>query len=170
MKLRNFNFIILTISLTVSSVSAENRRASASQITHAIISACIFEEGINEMENITIYVMGNDSIAETLKLYLNRSLGKATLREIKSGKTPPAEKPTIILVGHPELADNAIAYCQENNVLSITHIPEVLKKGISLGVGLDKSGEPELIINREATIREGKSWKKPMIKMARIIE
>ena len=54
-------------------------------------------------------------------------------------------------------------------MLSITNIPAVVKEGISLGVGLDKSGSPKLLLNTEAAIREGRSWKRPIIKMAKIV-
>ena len=63
------------------------------------------------MDSITIYVMGNERIAEMLRLYLDRSLGKAKFRKVQSGTNPPANKPTILFVGQSHLAANAIAYC-----------------------------------------------------------
>jgi len=162
--------ILLVFILLMETAPAEFKEAPPGQISQAIISACLFEKTISTMDNITIYIMGSEEIANSLQMYLNQSLGNATLKKINSGYKLPADTPTILFLGNKKLVGEASSYCQENGVLSITNIPGVVNKGISLGVGIDESGSLGLLLNPEETAREGKNWKPAIMKMARIVK
>jgi hypothetical protein len=162
--------ILLVLILMVETAPAEFKEAPPGQISQAIISACLFEKTISTKDNITIYVMGSEEIASSLQMYLNQSLGNATLKKIDSGNKIPANTPTILFLGNRDLVGQASSYCQENGVLSITNIPDLVSKGISLGVGIDESGSLGLLLNPGETAREGKNWKPAIMKMARIVK
>lgn len=170
MKFSKLMILIIGLLIILSPLSAGPKKAPPNQVSQAIISACLFEKGIASQEEVSIYVMGNPAITDALQMYVDQSLGKAILKKLDSGDTPPAETPTILFLGDAGLVNKASSYCQENGVLSITNIPSAVKKGISLGIVLNESGAPTLLLNPNETAKEGKNWNPAIMKMAQVVK
>lgn len=149
---------------------AQLKKAPASQVPQAIIQACVFEKRISAKDEISIFVMGDGEIAKTLEMYEKQKLGNSILANVGVGQKAPSDKPTILILGDPDLVGQATAYCQENSVLSITNIPDMVKEGISLGIGVDEAGSLKLIINPRASAKEGNNWNLAIMKLAKIIQ
>jgi len=162
--------LILGVILLISSAMAEFKKAPASQVSQAITQACLFEKSISAQSDISIYVMGNQDIVKALKAYQGQNLGNVKLAKLEGGSGVPANKPTILILGNPDLVGQASSYCQENGVLSMTNLPKVLKKGISFGIGVNGSGAPALLLNPKQTAKEGKNWNPAIMKMATIVK
>ncbi len=164
--------VLLIISVIISLQSivfTQYKEVPANQVSQVLITACVFEKTISGLDQITLYVMGNNQVAQALGMYINQNLGNTVLKQIDSGTELPATKPTILFIANGEYSDQAIIYCQKNRVLSITNIPGLVEKGISLGIGMDDHGKLVLLLNPRATAGEGKQWNPAVMKMAKII-
>lgn len=156
--------------LLVNPLFSEFKAAPTSQVSQVIIQACLFEKSIAAQKEISIYVMGDKAVADVLSAYKGQALGSAKLKKLESGEDIPADKPTILFLGNAELTSKASSYCQENSVLSVTNLPKAIKGGISLGIGINGSGSPSLLLNPTQTAKEGKNWNPAIMKMAEIVK
>src|SRR6056297_474906 len=161
---------ILGLLLIFNIAYAQLKKAPPSQIPQAIIQACVFEKSISTQDEITIYVMGSEKIADVLKMYVGQKLGNSTLTEVKVGQKAPSDKPTMLFLGDPELLNRATAYCQENGVLSITNMPSMVQAGVSLGIGIDEAGSLKLLLNPKAADKERTNWNLAIMKLAIIVD
>ena len=70
-----------------------------------------------------------------MKKAIGKKIGNATLSDVKEGENLPPRKYSVIYVGDASKADTFIRYTRENQLLSITGIPWIVPKGVSLGFG-----------------------------------
>jgi len=164
--MRRFLILVLLLVLTIS-LSAKITQSSPGKAAQSVISVGVFEKNLAKTGEISIYVLGNKKVASNLKNYLNQKIGKAKLKQVKYGETLPSEKPDILFLGQKKKVEQVKKYCRKNNVLSITNLPSLVNKGITMGIGM-QDGQTQLVLNPDSTKKEGVKWKSAIMKIAKV--
>lgn len=139
-------------------------------IAALLIKLIPFEKNISgSSQDITIFVLGAPAVANELQAGVGKSLGKAKLARIDQGDELPAEKPAVLYVGDPAKVSEATQYSRTNKILSITGIPELVNKGVSLGIGVE-GGKPKILLNLSTSVSEGLDWNPAIMKVATTIK
>ena len=120
--------------------------------------------------DITIYVLGDNDIAAELKKAVGQAIGKSTLKQVESGAELPGEKPSCLFVGDPVMFSSATKYTREQKILSITAHPDLVSKGLSLGIGLGDDGKPKILLNLSSSAAEELDWNPAIMKIAQTIK
>ncbi len=122
-----------------------------------------FHQGIGG--GVRVHVMEGSDFARELKKVIGVKIGKSSLTEVTEGKHFPAEPPTVLYVGDADLAKEVIRYTREKKVLSITGLPGLIQKGITLGVGIS-GGKPRILLNISASKEEDIPWDHAILKVS----
>jgi hypothetical protein len=161
----------VVILIFMTSLFAQYKPAPADQVSQMVSMACVFEKNISTQTECNIYVYNNDDIQKAIASFKGQKLGNATLKSLESGNTVPVNKPDIILIGDKRNFAEILAYCNDNDVLSLTNIPELVKKGVTLGMGVEvSSGTPKLLINPTGVAEQGKNFNPAIMKMAKVFK
>ncbi len=120
--------------------------------------------------DIVIHVMGSPAIAEALNKAVGISIGKGKLAKVTGGDAIPAEKPTVLCLADATKVAEVTAYTRKEKVLSVTNLPDLVGKGISLGIGVGDSGKPEVTLNITASKAEGLDWNPAIMKIAKTVK
>jgi len=156
--------------ILVTSMFAQYTPADASQVSQMVSMACVFEKNISSQTECNIYVYNSPDIQKAIQSFKGQKLGNATLKSLTSGSTLPNSKPDIILIGNEANFSEILSYCNDNDVLSLTNIPELVKQGVTLGMGIDGSGTPKLLINPDGVAEQGKNFNPAIMKMAKVFK
>jgi hypothetical protein len=119
--------------------------------------------------NVSICVIGSPEFAVEMKKGIGKDIGNGKLASVSESAGLPSEKPSAVYLGDGSKANEVIAYARSNKVLSITGIPELVEKGISLGVGVSE-GKPKVLLNMASSKEEGRDWNPAILKVAKIIQ
>jgi hypothetical protein len=119
--------------------------------------------------NISICVIGAPEFAAEMKKGIGKDIGNAKLASVSESAGLPSEKPSVLYLGDAAKLDEVIAYSRANKVLSITGIPELVEKGIALGIGVSE-GKPKVLLNMTSSKEEGRDWNPAILKIAKIIQ
>ena len=161
-----FLSIILIIPLIAGTTVTPAKLVSA-----FIVKLASFEKNLSSSPgDITIYVMGAPEVAKELKTGIGKSIGKATLKNVISGDKLPDTKPSIFYIGDESKVDEVKNYCRSNKVLSVTGLPDLVAKGITLGVGIGEDGKPRILLNISSSVEEGLDWNPAILKVATTIK
>ncbi len=115
---------------------------------------------------IKIYVVGNDALANEMKKGIGKPIGKATLESVDGGNDIPSGKYQVIVCGSTAKVSAVSKYAKSNKILSITNIPSLLSKGISLGIGVGDDNKPKIMLNLTQSNEEGIDWNPAIMKVA----
>ncbi|MCG8699468.1 MAG: hypothetical protein MI922_15535, partial [Bacteroidales bacterium] len=93
---------------------------------------------VNSGGDVTLYVVGNPQFAAAMKPVVGRKMGKSVFKSVQEGDAPTEPMPGVraIYAGDPKQWDAVKAYCRKHKILSITGLPELEDKGITLAVGV----------------------------------
>ncbi len=160
-------FLIIFIMISFP-LNAQLKESKPSRAAQSVVTASVLEKNIASSEEISIYVLGNNKIAETLEGYVNQTIGNAKLKSVKSGDALPSSQPDILILGSNKKVAEVKKYCRKNDVLSVTNIPSLVEKGINLGIGV-KEGKVKYILNPDAIKEEGTEWKPAIMKVAKTV-
>jgi len=161
---------IVIILILTTSIFAQYKPADPSQVSQMLSMACVFEKNIAALTECNVYIYDNADIEAAISSFKGQKLGNATLKSLTAGNTIPSTKPDIILIGNKNNYAEILAYCNENDVLSLTNIPSLVKKGVTLGMGIDGSGIAKLLINPEGVAKQGKNFNPAIMKMAKVFK
>lgn len=120
--------------------------------------------------DITVYVVGDQNIAQEMKKGVGKSIGAATLINVEVGDELPKSKPNIIFVCSVAKSQACIDYARKNKIMSVTGIPDLANKGVSLGIGVGDDGKPKILLNLSASAEEGIDWNPAIMKVAQTIK
>lgn len=120
--------------------------------------------------DVSIYVIGSNALADELKKGIGKNIGGGVLKEVKSGDDVPSSKPSIVFIANAGKAGAAVGYCKKNKVMSVTNIPTLASKGVSLSIGVGDDGKPKIILNVTASADEGADWNQAIMKVAETIK
>lgn len=125
-----------------------------------IIKLLAFNKNVNQGGDLVCYVIGAPKFAQTMEPAMGRSIGKSRLVAIKAldrvPETPPSG-PAVLYVGQHDLVEPALAYCQKNQILSMTGVPKLMDKGIALRVGVEHR-KPAVLLSSKLSAKEGVLW------------
>ncbi len=166
--------IVLTIYLILSvniQLFAQVNKAPANVAATLTIKLLTMEKNISGSGgDVTIYVMGSGDVAKELKNAVGKAIGSAKLSDVISGDELPAVKPTILFVGDPSTADQAVQYTRSQKIASVTNIPELVAKGVTLGLGIGGDGKPKILLNISSSSEEGLDWNPAIMKIAQVVK
>ncbi|MDM8540301.1 YfiR/HmsC family protein [Desulfococcaceae bacterium HSG9] len=120
---------------------------------------------ISSTENVSIHVINASAVATQLRKAVGRKIGKSVLAAVNASDSIPAEPPTILYIGADTDTDKLVRYCRQNGVLSITGIPRLVKRGVTLGVGLSDN-KPIILLNISSCKAEKITWNPTLLKLS----
>jgi hypothetical protein len=166
-----FSIFLLAIPFGILSISeAETYGNVPPQIQAALfLKIFAFNNDINKGESVSIHVIDAPDFAEEMKKAVGRPIGKSQLTEVNESPDLPSHKPSVIYIGNAEKFDNVKKYSSENKVLSITGIPELVEKGVTLGIA-SFDGKPKILLNVSASESEGVNWNPAIMKIATVFK
>ena len=121
---------------------------------------------ISNGEDISIHVVRSPGTAAELRKAIGRKIGKSKLVAVNEGDEMPVYQPDAIYIGDAEQLEEVIRYCRQNDVLSMTGIPELVENGVTLGVGMQGS-KPRILLNVPASKAEQITWNPAIIKISK---
>lgn len=170
MKYYKLMISILLLSLAGNSLNAQMKNAQASIAAAMIVKVIHFEKNIANSDDISIYVLDAPEVAKELEKAIGASVGVSTLKTVASGKTLPADKPSLIYCDADSRLAEVLAYSRGEKILSVTGHPDLVDEGVSLGFGIGEDNKPKIILNVNASLEEGLDWNPAILKIAKIIK
>ncbi len=122
---------------------------------------------LNGGEEISIHVVNAPDAAAELRKAVGRKIGKSMLVAVSEGSTTPSLHPSALYIGARDNMNELLRYCRENRVLSITGAPELVARGVTLGVGM-YGDRPKILLNAAATNAEKITWNPTLLKISKI--
>ncbi len=146
-------------------VRSEELAVAPAQIQAALfVKLLAFHQGLAGQE-ITIHVVGNDKVAAELKRVSGVAVGTGKLGGVTAGGIPPEKKPSAVYIGDPARLEAATDYARKNGVITLTGLPELVPRGVSLGIGIS-GGKPRVLLNISASKDEGIRWDPTILKVS----
>lgn len=134
-----------------------------------VLKLLAFEQKIATDGDITVHVIGSSDFAGELKKSVGEKIGKGQLASVSESEDLPAEKPSVIYIGDDAKLDAILAYTKQNGVLSVTGIPDLVSRGVTLGIGV--SGEkPKILLNVLSSKEENTNWNPAIMKVSTIVK
>jgi hypothetical protein len=124
-----------------------------------------FNKNIIGGGDLTIHVVGDSKFAAAMKAAVGKKVGKSTIASVVDGADVPAGSVAAVYVSDPSKVASVTAYAQKNSVLSITGNPDLVAKGISLGVGV-AGGKPKIMLNISSSKDEKINWNPAILRIA----
>ena len=128
-----------------------------------------FNNDIAKGDGATIYVLDSQEFADEMSKAIGRKIGKSKLTAINAGYSIPEEKPSVVYIGNSENVEEILNYTRSNKILSITGIPSMISKGVTLGVGVS-DGKPKILLNYASLKLEGVNMNPAIHKIAKVIK
>ena len=135
-----------------------------------LVKVLSFEKRLSITDEISIFVLNNHELAEAFIGARGEKIGRGTISEIISGSKLPRRKPTIICIGADADVAEITAYTRKNEVMSVTIVPDMVDKGVSLGVGIGEDNKPKIMVNLVASKEEGLEWNTAILKSAKVVK
>ncbi|OQX28128.1 MAG: hypothetical protein BWK80_01595 [Desulfobacteraceae bacterium IS3] len=163
-----FLFLIIFGAFSIS--DAETYSNVPPQIQAALfLKLFAFNNDINKAEHVSVHVIDAPDFAEEMKKAVGRAIGASKLTEVNESPDLPSSKPSVIYIGNPEKFDKVKTYSSENKVLTITGIPELVEKGVTLGIA-SFDGKPKILLNISASESEGVNWNPAIMKISTVFK
>jgi hypothetical protein len=150
---------------------AEPDEVPANMIAAILIKVAGFEKNLSGSSgDLTIYVMGAPNVAEELKTAIGKKIGQATVANVEKGENLPGTKPALLYIGNATKVDEAIQYSRTNKILSVSGIPELVAKGVTVGIDIGEDGKPKILLNLTSSAAEGLDWNPALLKFAQTMK
>lgn len=167
--LMTFVFLILSI-LTLVPVQAEEYGIVPVEVQAALFLKILkFNNDIAKGGEVSIYVLNSQEFADEMNKAIGRKIGNSTLTAINTGFSVPEEKPSVVYIGDSDNIEDILNYTRSNKVLSITGIPDMISKGVTLGVGVS-GGKPKVLLNYESLKLEKVNMDPAIHRIAKVIK
>jgi len=129
-----------------------------------------YERNISSGGDVTIYVIGAPDVQSELTKGVGKPIGNSTLKAVDGGKGVPSSAPSILFIGNAAQLEAATAYTQEQDIMSVTHNPDLVSRGATLGIGVGDDGKPRIMINLTSSAEENLNWNSAIMKIATTID
>lgn len=155
----NVVYYIEKIDLDIRSVLADMSVPQPMETVQATILSCVYNKWIIEKESFTMYVLGDEELANSFKFYIGQPVGSTILEDIKFGKALPETAPNVMVIGeNVKNIDEIMSYCKENNIITITNHAKFINNGVTVGVGNTTSGGLKVILNTKGVGGSEDNW------------
>jgi len=129
------------------------------------VKVLAFNKAISDGGDVKIHVIGAPDFAAELRGAIGMAIGSAKLTAVTEGPDLPASKPSAIYLGEPSKLGKVLSYTKANRVLSMTGAPDLVPKGVTLGIGVG-DGKPKVLLNLTSSKEEGIDWNPAILKVA----
>jgi hypothetical protein len=161
-------FLILLVSLTPSGARAESFAEVPEKLQAALfIKILTMSKEMNNGKELRIHVVNAPDVAAELRKAVGLKIGKSTLTEVNEGPDIPSDAPDALYIGNGADLDRMIQYTREKGILSMTGNPELVEKGVTLGVGVSEN-KPKILLNAAASQAENITWNPALFKISKI--
>ncbi len=133
------------------------------------IKLFVFNNDLAGGDDLVIHVIDAPEVAAEMRKSVGRSIGQSRLVGVTEGDGLPETPPSVIYLGRPELFEAVTAYTHDKKILSITGLPELVPRGITLGVGT-LNRKPRILFNVSASEKEGMDWNPVILKITDVIK
>ncbi|MBN2425058.1 MAG: DUF4154 domain-containing protein [Calditrichaceae bacterium] len=155
-------FLVIGILFSVNNILFAQTKEAPAPIAAALLVKVIgFEKNISAGE-ITIYVLGSSDITAELR----KVIGTANIKSVQTGSSLPSTKPSILFIADEGKMAEAVEYTRKNKILSVTNLPELVSKGVTLGFGIGKADKPIILMNLTSSAEESLDWNPAIMKVA----
>ncbi|MFC1764777.1 YfiR/HmsC family protein [Planctomycetota bacterium] len=170
---RNLGWLILCFLgvLCVPGMAAESISKAPANVQVALVAKLLaYNKTISKGGNVIVHVVGDGKIAAAMKPAIGRSVGKSKLSNVVEGPIPADKVPDLgaIFVGKADQWPAIQAYCCKHKIMSVSGLPELVGKGVSLIVGASNN-KPKVILDIAASKQEGINWDPKILKIATLI-
>jgi len=148
---------------------AEYGYAPADIQASLFIKIFLFNNHLNKGRDIVIHVVDSPAFAAEIRKSVGQKIGASRIAAVNEGGTLPSEKPSVIYLGNPAGFEEVIRYTQKNKILSITGIPDLVTKGITLGIGVLEK-KPKILFNLASSEQEGMDWNPVILKISTLVK
>ena len=163
--------LLIVVLLIIRPIHAQIKEAPANVAAALIVKLVSFAKNIcDNTGDITIYVLGSAEIAEELKKGIGKNIGNAILKNVDSGADLPATAPSVLYIGDTSRLKEVIRYSRSNKILSTTGDPDLVKEGITLGVGVGDDAKPKILLNLTSSVEEGLDWNPAIMKIVQTVK
>jgi hypothetical protein len=132
------------------------------------IKLFLFNNDLNSGGELVLHVIGAPEFAAEVGKSIGKRIGKSTFTAVTESAGLPEKKPSVVYLGRSEAFEEVVRYTHQEQILSITGIPELVRKGVTLGVGTRKQ-KPKILFNPAASEKEGMDWNPVIVKIAEIV-
>jgi hypothetical protein len=80
---------------------------------------------------------------------------------------PPEKRLTVLFVGPDADVDQVVRYTRSHGVLSATNLPQLVERGVTLGVGRENR-RPKVLLNLTGSDGEKLRWDTKILKISRV--
>jgi hypothetical protein len=167
--IRFYISFLIIISFALSIFGEDIGTAPVSVQAAIFLKLLEFDKNISSGGSITVYVVGSSEFASAMKQAEGKAVGGATIGKIVEGTGLPAEKPSVVYIGSASMLSEIQKYTTSNKVLSITGLPDLASKGVTLTVGISE-GKPKIMLNLTASKDEGIDWNPAILKVAATVK
>ncbi|MBF0103561.1 MAG: DUF4154 domain-containing protein [Desulfobacterales bacterium] len=122
---------------------------------------------INNGKNLTIYVVNSPDQAMEFKKAEGRMIGKSMLVSVQEGDGLPNDLPSVMYIGNTYRVEELIQYCRSKQILSITGNPELVEKGVTLGLCMNED-RPLILLNITSKKKKKITWHPTLLKLSKI--
>ncbi|MBN2281700.1 MAG: hypothetical protein JXQ65_14050 [Candidatus Marinimicrobia bacterium] len=134
--MKKLNLIVVVVVLLAMSLQAfaGDFRLTNKRFVLGATSLCALNETLQKKDVLTIYVLGDQNVAEELLIFKNQKIGFAKLTEVTFGQNLPAVKPDVMLICDETKVADATDYCRDMGVFSIARSTAACKNGASTAI------------------------------------
>jgi len=157
------------LSLVAGPAACQVQDAPPSIAAALTVKLAAFYKNIDTDGDVSVYVMGSPQVAAELEKGIGTSIGTSKLARVLFGEEVPGQKPSILFVGNQVNLDKALAYSRARKILTVTGLPDLVDRGVTLGIGVGNDGKPKVILNLMSTVEENVSWNPAIMKIARTV-
>ena len=170
-KPQNYFFVLLSLLLICSTTTLQAEIAPPNMASGLILQFLAFEKNLMSTDTeMKIHIIGDQDLADEMKKSIGTKIGNRNLSSITNSNSLPSDEIDVLIISNDKKIDEAIAYTRKNKIPSITNNPELVEKGISLGVGMNETGGQVILVNLSATVEENLDWKPVILKIAKTVK
>lgn len=143
------------------------------------MSLCALNQTLQNKETLSVYVLGDEEVANELQIFYNQNIGGIKLVSIENGTDLPQVKPDVMIIIDDSNISELKDYCRTNNVLSISKSSFACQSGLSTAIVamVPTTIEHEYSmtsvyaqINKKALFAEGMKFYPQLMKVAKPVE
>ncbi len=160
--------VILVASLAMPALARTLSEAPMNIQAALLIKLLAYNENITQGGDLVIYVVNAPQFARSMKPAIGRTIGQSNLANIVVVEQIPSqapEGPAVMYIGAAEQLEDALAYCRKHQILSITGVPALMDKGVTLRVGVENK-KPAVLLSTALSHKEGVKWDSKVFSIA----
>jgi hypothetical protein len=163
LRLHASGLALLVLALTAGAAAEEY--AAAPHPVQAAMFLRLLAFDNSHTGDVTIHVVGDSKFAQEMKKGVGKEVGEGKLAKVTSSDSLPSTEPTAVYVSSAKKAEMVTKYTREHDLLSLTGNPELVEKGVTLGLGVS-GGKPKVLLNLTSSKEEKIEWNPAILKLA----